>query len=50
MGEKSFIVYLGDSDRDRYRLSCIVEKGEVTIFCVQYEALIDGGVAIYCTL
>jgi hypothetical protein len=42
MGEKSFIVYLGDSDRDRYRLVCIVEKGVVTIFCVQYEAFIQG--------
>jgi len=42
MTEKSFIVYLADSDCDRYRLFCVTEKGAVTIFCVQYEAFIQG--------
>ena len=42
MGEKSFVVPLGDSDCDRYRLYCVTEKGQVLVFRVQYEALIDG--------
>lgn len=41
MVEKSFIVLLGDSDRDRYRLFCSTDRGDVEIFCVQYEAFID---------
>lgn len=42
MGEKSFVVPLGKSDRDRYRLYCVTEKGRVVVFRVQYEAFIDG--------
>ena len=42
MNEKSFLVLLGDSDADRYRLTCQVDKGQVTVFVVQYEAFIDG--------
>ena len=42
MNEKSFLVLLGESVLDRYRLVCRVDKGRVTIFLVQYEALIDG--------
>lgn len=42
MGEKSFVVPLGESDRDRYRLYCMTEKGQVNIFRIQYEAFIDG--------
>ena len=42
MGRKSFIVLLGESDRDRYRLYCVTESGQVAIFRVQYEAFIDG--------
>jgi len=42
LGEKSFVVYLSDSNRDRYRLFCVTEQGTVTIFCVQYEAFING--------
>ncbi len=41
MGEKSFVILLGDSDRDRYRLYCVTKKGQVIIFRVQYEAFID---------
>jgi len=42
LGEKSFVVPLGKSDCDRYRLYCVTEKGHVVVFRVQYEALIDG--------
>ena len=42
MGEKSFVVPLGKSDSDRYRLYCMTEKGQVVVFRVQYEAFIDG--------
>jgi hypothetical protein len=42
MNEKSFLVLLGESATDRYRLSCRVDKGRVTVFLVQYEAFIDG--------
>jgi len=42
LGKKSFIVLLGESDRDRYRLYCATESGQVAIFRVQYEAFIDG--------
>lgn len=42
MGKKSFIVPLGDSDKDRYRLDCTITRGHVIIFRVQYEAFIDG--------
>jgi hypothetical protein len=42
MGEKSFLVLLGDSSIDRYRLACRSEKGHVAVFRVQYEAFIDG--------
>ncbi len=42
MGEKSFLVPLGESDSDRYRLYCVTERGQVAIFRVQYEAFIDG--------
>ena len=42
MGEKSFIILLGVSDRDRCRLHCVTERGKVNLFRVQYEAFIDG--------
>ena len=42
MGEKSFVVPLSDSDRDRYRLHCKTQGRRVVIFRVQYEAFIDG--------
>lgn len=42
MGDKSFVVPLGESDSDRYRLYCRTEKGQVIIFRVQYEAFLDG--------
>ena len=42
MGEKSFVIPLGDSNRDRYRLFRRTEKGQVLVFRVQYEALIEG--------
>lgn len=42
MGEKSFVVPLGESDCDRYRLYCVTESGRVVVFRVQYEAFIDG--------
>lgn len=42
MGEKSLVVPLGDSNLDRYRLSCSTERGQVIVFCVQYEAFIEG--------
>jgi len=42
MGEKSFVILLGDSDRDRYRLHCVTGQGRVVLFRVQYEAFIDG--------
>lgn len=42
MGEKSFVVPLGESDSDRYRLYCQTERGNVIVFKVQYEAFIDG--------
>lgn len=42
MGEKSFVVPLGESDCDRYRLYCVAEKGRVVVFQVQYEALVEG--------
>lgn len=42
MSEKSFVVPLGESDRDRYRLHCWTERGRVTVFRVQYEAFIAG--------
>jgi hypothetical protein len=41
LGEKSFVVPLGDSDSDRYRLYCVTERGRVALFRVQYEAFID---------
>ena len=41
MGEKSFLIYLGDSDSDRCRMDCVTERGKVGIFRVQYEALIQ---------
>ncbi|MBI3536647.1 MAG: hypothetical protein HY070_03655 [Chloroflexi bacterium] len=40
MGEKSFVVLLGNDLSDRYRLSCETESGKVVLFRVQYEALI----------
>lgn len=42
MGEKTFVILLGESDRDRCRLHCITERGQVTLFRVQYEAFING--------
>jgi len=42
LGEKSYLVRLGESDSDRYRLYCLTDKGRVTIFRVQYEAFIEG--------
>jgi len=42
LGEKSFVVPLGESDCDRYRLYCMTERGQVVVFRVQYEAFIDG--------
>ena len=42
LGEKSFVVPLGESDCDRYRLHCTTERGQATIFRVQYEAFIVG--------
>jgi hypothetical protein len=42
LGEKSFVVPLGTGDCDRYRLYCVVERGQVVVFCVQYEAFING--------
>ena len=42
MGEKSFVVPLGDSDADRYRLYCRTERDLVVVFRVQYEAFIQG--------
>ncbi len=42
MGEKSFLVLLGDDSSDRYRLLCNTEQGRVILFTVQYEALING--------
>jgi hypothetical protein len=41
MNEKSFLVLLGDGATDRYRLSCQIERGQVIVFLVQYEAFID---------
>ncbi|MBI3914586.1 MAG: hypothetical protein HY327_10445 [Chloroflexi bacterium] len=40
MGEKSFVVLLGNDLMDRYRLSCETESGKVVLFRVQDEALI----------
>jgi len=42
MGEKDFVVPLGTSACDRYRLYCHTERGRVIVFRVQYEALIEG--------
>ena len=42
MGEKSFVVPLGEGDCDRYRLHYMTKTGRVTIFRVQCEAFIDG--------
>jgi hypothetical protein len=42
MGETNYLVPLGDDNLDRYRLTSIVEKTQVTLFLVQYEAMIDG--------
>ena len=42
LGEMSFVDPLGESDCDRYRLQCTIERGQPTIFRVQYEAFIDG--------
>jgi len=33
---------LGESDCDRYRLYCVIAKGQVVVFRVQYEAFIEG--------
>jgi len=38
LGEKSFVVPLGESNSDRYRLYCEIERGQVIVFRVQYEA------------
>ena len=42
MGEKRFLVLLGEGAVDRYRLLCTTEKSQVVLFSVQYEAFIDG--------
>lgn len=42
LGRKEFIVPLGESNCDRYRLYCAIERGRVAVFRVQYEAFIDG--------
>jgi hypothetical protein len=42
LGEKSFVVPLGESDSDRYRLYCETERGQVIVFRVQYEAFMNG--------
>lgn len=42
MGEKNYIVLLGEATSDRYRLICTTVKGVVTIFCVQYEIFLEG--------
>ena len=42
MGEKSFVIFVGDSNLDRYRFFCSTDRGRVRLFVVQYEAFIDG--------
>ena len=41
MGEKEYIVLLGESTSDRYRLTCATAQGTVTVFCVQYEIFLE---------
>ncbi len=42
MSEREFVVYLDELRRNRYRHWHAWERGEVTEFRVQYEALIAG--------
>lgn len=42
MGEKNYVVLLGEGTSDRYRLICATAKGLVIVFCVQYEILLEG--------
>ena len=40
LGEKSFVVPVGESDCDRYRLYCVTERGRVAVLRVQFGAFI----------
>jgi hypothetical protein len=42
VSETSFIIYLDDTQENRYRHWHMWNKGEVTEFVIQYEALITG--------
>ena len=41
MGETEYVIYLDEAQRDRYRHFHRTERGQVVLFRVQYEALIE---------
>lgn len=41
MGETEYVIYLDETQKDRYRHFHLTEKGQVVLFRVQYEALIN---------
>ncbi len=42
MGEKEYITHLSPEREDRFRYYHNLERGQITRFCVQYEAFIGG--------
>ena len=42
MSEKDYLIYLTSERIDRFRHLHSLERGQITRFCVQYEAFIDG--------
>jgi hypothetical protein len=42
MGEKEFLIYLDEEQKNRYRYWHVWEQGKITEFRIQYEAFIMG--------
>lgn len=42
MGKKEYLFYLDEALENRYRYWHMWEHGEISEFCVQYEAMIAG--------
>jgi len=40
VGDKEYLIYLDDELKNRYRHFHRTERGQVALFCIQYEALI----------
>ncbi len=42
MNETNFVIYLDETQKNRYRHRHVWDRGEVMEFCIQYEAFIAG--------